>query len=55
MIPRSIFLTLALVLVIFLHVLDVRGYIPAQPSNGTAQGTGQINTSILHLQWYSNG
>ncbi|KAH7888679.1 hypothetical protein F5I97DRAFT_1925217 [Phlebopus sp. FC_14] len=31
------------------------GYIPAQPSNETTQGTTGINASRLHLQWYSNG
>lgn len=52
MLSQSLFLTLALpVLVTLLHVLAVRGYIPAQPSNGTVQ---RVNTSILHLQWYKN-
>ena len=40
------------VLLILFHMLSARGYVPAQPSNHTVQGT---NTSILHLQWYMSG
>ncbi|KAH0827880.1 hypothetical protein J3R83DRAFT_3507 [Lanmaoa asiatica] len=56
MIFQYLFLGLALlVLVTLRHVLGVYGYIPAQPSNITVQGTGGVNTSSLHLQWYTNG
>lgn len=53
---QGLFFTLALpVLVTLPHVLGVYGYIPAQPSNGTVQETGQEKTSVLHLQWYTDG
>ncbi|KAF9227339.1 hypothetical protein BS17DRAFT_694766 [Gyrodon lividus] len=35
--------------------LAVHGYVPAQPSNVTTQGTNFVNASKLHLQWYTNG
>lgn len=51
-----IFQALALpILVTLLHVLQVLGYIPAQPSNTTVQGVRAVSSSRLHLQWYTNG
>ena len=53
MIFQSLFLLP--VLVTLLRVLEVRGYIPGLPSNVTVQGSGQVNTPRLHLQWQTNG
>lgn len=45
----------SLVLLPFLGVLEVHGYIPARASNVTVQGSGEVNNYGLHLQWYTNG
>ncbi|KIJ67796.1 hypothetical protein HYDPIDRAFT_107293 [Hydnomerulius pinastri MD-312] len=44
-----------LVLCVLLRPGSVHGYIPAQPSNSTIQGSNGTNASRLHLQWYTNG
>ncbi|KAF8135400.1 hypothetical protein EV363DRAFT_1211911 [Boletus edulis] len=44
------------ILVTLLCVLEVRGYIPAQPSNFSVQESGQVvEAPRLHVQWYTNG
>lgn len=55
MIFQSQSLVLLPVLVTFLGVLEVHGYIPARASNVTVQGSGEVNKYGLHLQWYTNG